>query len=123
MNVVTVIILIIIGIVCAFVHKNKGYSPIAGFCWGFFFSIIGLIVVLLEKDKKEHDADMADKKGLSMGQWIAIFLGVGIIGIIIFFVVMRNLQENDEIGKEGEYTMNTENGTDGKRIVKLDWTE
>lgn len=91
MNVVTVIILIIIGIVCAFVHKNKGYSPIAGFCWGFFFSIIGLIVVLLEKDKKEHDADMADKKGLSMGQWIAIFLGVGIIGIIIFFVVMRNL--------------------------------
>ena len=84
MNVVTVIIWIALGIICAFIHKNKGYSPISGFCWGFFFSIIGLIVVLLEKTKEEHDMEMADKKGLSMGQWFAIFLGVGVIGIIIF---------------------------------------
>lgn len=91
MNVVTVIIWIALGIICAVIHKNKGYSPIAGFCWGFFLSIIGLIVVLLEKDKAEHDADMANKKGLSMGAWLGIFLGVGIVGIIIFFVVMSNL--------------------------------
>ena len=67
MNIVTVLLWIVIGSVCAVVHKNKGYSPIAGFCWGFFLSIIGLIVVLLEKDKAEHDADMANKNGLSMG--------------------------------------------------------
>lgn len=91
MNVITVIIWIVLGVVCAFIHKNKGYSPIAGFCWGFFLSIIGLIVVLLEKDKAEHDAQMAEKNGLSMGQWMAIFLGIGIVGIIIFFVVMSNL--------------------------------
>ncbi len=89
MNVVTIIIWIVIGLVCAFVHKNKGYSPIAGFCWGFFFSLIGLIVVFLEKDKTEHDTDMANKKGLSMGQWFAIFLGVGIVLIIIFLIIMN----------------------------------
>lgn len=91
MNVVTVIIWIVLGIICARIHKNKGYSPVTGFCWGFFFSIIGLIVVLLEKDKTEHDADMANKNGLSMGQWLAIFLGVGIVGIIIFCVIVSNL--------------------------------
>ncbi len=91
MNVITIIIWIALGIICAVIHKNKGYSPIAGFCWGFFLSIIGLIVVLLEKDKAEHDAEMTEKKGLSMGQWLAIFLGVGIVGIIIFFVVLSNL--------------------------------
>lgn len=32
MNVVTVIIWIALGIICAVIHKNKGYSPIAGFC-------------------------------------------------------------------------------------------
>lgn len=88
MNVGTLIIWIVLGVICAFVHKNKGYSPVAGFCWGFFLSIIGLIIVLLEKDKAEHDADMANKKGLSMGQWLAIFLGVGIVGIIIFLMLL-----------------------------------
>ena len=91
MSLVTIIIWIVLGVICANIHKNKGYSPISGFCWGFFLSIIGLIVVLLEKDKEEHDADMANKKGLSMGQWLTILLGVGIVGIIIFFVVLNNL--------------------------------
>ncbi len=91
MNIVTVIIWTVLGIVCAVIHKNKGYSPIAGFCWGFFLSIIGLIVVLLEKNKEEHDMEMANKNGLSMGQWMAIFLGIGIALIIIFFIVMNSL--------------------------------
>ena len=91
MNVVTIIIWIALGVICAVIHKNKGYSPIAGFCWGFFFSIIGLIIVLLEKDKAEYDANMANKKVLSTGAWLGIFLGVGIVGIIIFFVIMSNL--------------------------------
>ena len=52
MNFITIIIMIVLGIICAIVHKGKGYSPIAGFLWGFFFSIIGLIVVLLEKNKE-----------------------------------------------------------------------
>lgn len=91
MNVVQIIIWLAISIACAFIHKNKGYSPIAGFMWGFFFSVIGLIVVLLEKDKEEHDMEMANKRGLSMGQWIAIFLGIGIVLIIIFFVALSKL--------------------------------
>ena len=91
MNIVTVIIWIVLGIICAVIHKNKGYSPVAGFCWGFFLSIIGLIVVLLEKTKEEHDMEMTNKKGLSMGQWMAIFLGIGIVLIIIFFIVMNSL--------------------------------
>ena len=70
MNVISIIILLGIGIVCAYIHKNKGYSPVAGFLWGFLFSIIGLIVVLLEKDKSEHDMQMANKSGLSMTQWL-----------------------------------------------------
>lgn len=84
MNIVTIIIWIALGIICAVIHKNKGYSPIAGFCWGFFLSLIGLIVVLLEKDKAEHDMEMQNKKGLSMTQWLLIFLGIGILLIILF---------------------------------------
>ena len=51
MTIVSIIIVVAMGILCAFIHKNKGYSPIAGFCWGFFFFIIGLLIVLLERNK------------------------------------------------------------------------
>ena len=85
-TIVSFIILVGMGIICAVIHKNKGYSPVAGFCWGFFFSIIGLIIVLLERNKEEQMD--ADKGGLSMAQWLLIFLGVGIILIVIFFIVM-----------------------------------
>ena len=91
MNLITITIMIVLGIICAIIHKNKGYSPVAGFLWGFFFSIIGLIVVLLEKDKEEHDMQMAKSNGLSMTQWLLIFLGIGIVLIIIFFIVMSLL--------------------------------
>ena len=79
------ILIIAMGILCAFIHKNKGYSPISGFCWGFFFFIIGLIIVLLERDKGEQIE--ADKGKLSMTQWLLIFLGIGILLIIIFFII------------------------------------
>ena len=84
MTIVYIIILVAMGILCAFIHKNKGYSPIAGFCWGFFFFLIGLIIVLLERNKEEQIE--ADKEGLSMKQWLLIFLGVGILLIIIFLI-------------------------------------
>ena len=77
MTIFPIIILVATGIVCAFIHKNKGYSPITGFCWGFFFFIIGLIIVLLERTKEEQA--LADKGSLSMTQWLLIFLGVGIL--------------------------------------------
>lgn len=82
MTIVSIILLIAMGILCAFIHKNKGYSPIAGFCWGFFFFVIGLIIVLLERNKA--DQVEADKGRLSMTQWLLIFLGIGILFIIIF---------------------------------------
>ncbi len=84
-TIVSIIILISMGILCAFIHKNKGYSPVAGFCWGFFFFIIGLIIVLLERNKEEQV--QADKGNLSMTQWLLIFLGVGILLIVIFFII------------------------------------
>lgn len=87
----TIITCVILGIICAFLHKNKGYSLILGFCWGFFFLIIGLIVVLLETDKAERDANMANKKELSMLQWLGIFLGIGIAGIIILCLIINNI--------------------------------
>lgn len=80
----TVLIAVIIGIVCSIIHKNKGYSPIAGFCWGFFFSFIGLAVVLLEKTKEEH----RQKKELSVAQWFLIFLGVGTFLIVLYFTML-----------------------------------
>ena len=86
MTIVSIIIAVAMGILCAFIHKNKGYSPIAGFGWGFFFFIIGLLIVLLERNKE--DQLMADKGRLSMTQWLLIFLGVGILLIIIFFIIM-----------------------------------
>lgn len=83
---VSLIILIAMGILCAYIHKNKGYSPVAGFCWGFFLFILGLIVVLLERNKEEQMLE--DKGKLTMTQWLLIFLGVGILLIIIFFIIM-----------------------------------
>lgn len=99
MNPITIIILIALGIICAVVHKNKGYSPIAGFLWGFFFSIIGLIVVLLEKDKEEKE--MSGNQGLKMWQWLLIFLGIGIflifIGIKVSFPMTISKKASDVI--------------------------
>ena len=70
---------------------RRGTIPgvLSGFLWGFLFSIIGLIVVLLEKDKEEHDRQMANSNGLSMAQWLLIFLGIGILLILIFFIIMN----------------------------------
>ena len=72
---------IVLGIICANIHQKKGYSPVNGFLWGFFFSIIGLAVVLLEKNKDENQ----DK--LSIGAWIAIFIGVAIALVIIINII------------------------------------
>lgn len=47
---------------------------------------IGLIIVLLERNKENQV--IADKGSLSMTQWLFIFLGVGILLIIIFFIIM-----------------------------------
>ena len=85
MTIVSLILLVAMGILCAFIHKNKEYSPIAGFCWGFFFFIIGLIIVLLERNKEEQV--IADKGRLSMTQWLLIFLGVGILLIIHIILI------------------------------------
>ena len=74
MNPISIIIWLIISVVCAIIHKDKGYSPVTGFLWGFCFSIIGLIIVLLEKDKEEHDAQMESNQGKSFWQWLLIFL-------------------------------------------------
>ena len=90
MGIVAIIISIICGIVCAFLHKKKGYSPIAGFCWGFFFSFIGLLIVILETSKQEKEN--SGQKGLKVWQWILIFVGIGtILTIIAVFVIMPNL--------------------------------
>lgn len=84
---VSLIILIVMGLICAYIHKNKGYSLVSGFLWGFFFHIIGLLIVLFERNKEEQK--IADKDGLSMNQWLLIFLGIGIASIVIFFILMN----------------------------------
>lgn len=83
-----IIVGIIMGVACLILHQKKGYSPVAGFLWGFFFSALGLIVILLEKPKAEHDKEMQEKKGLSILQWLLIFVGVGTLLIILFFVFL-----------------------------------
>ena len=88
MNPVTILIWIGCCITCTIIHKKKGYSPVTGFLWGFFFTIIGLIVVLLEKDKEQHNMEITNNNGLQMWQWLLIFLGIGIAAIIILFVVI-----------------------------------
>lgn len=86
MNPITIMIWIACCIACTIIHNKKGYSPFTGFLWGFFFTIIGLIVVLLEKDKEQHDIETSNNNGLQMWQWLLIFLGIGIAAIIILFV-------------------------------------
>lgn len=81
---------IVIGIITAILHKRKGYSPIAGFLWGFLFSVLGLLIVVLEKDKAEHDA--AKEKGeKSIGFWLAIFVGGGSLLLILAFIILSML--------------------------------
>lgn len=133
MNLITIIIWITLGIICAIIHKKKGYSPIAGFAWGFFLSIIGLIVVLLEKDKEEK---MAEKQGLQMWQWLLIFLGIGIMLIAIFIFTINitkdklsniyQLQVQESSGNEADnitlninYSSNITINNDFKNIENL----
>lgn len=88
MDITAIIICILFGIACAIIHKKKGYSIFTGFLWGLFFSFIGLAVVLLEKTKEEKEQQ--GKTGLSLGQWLAIFLGAGILLIIFFFIIITH---------------------------------
>jgi len=73
------------GILCSYIHQNKGYSPITGFFWGFCLFILGLLVVLTERPKAEQME--ADKGKLTMTQWLLIFLGIGIVFIVAFFIL------------------------------------
>lgn len=41
------------GMISGFIYKDKGGSFEAGFVWGFFLGIIGVIIVSLQKDKSE----------------------------------------------------------------------
>ena len=41
-----------IATLCAIIHKRKGYNPIVGFIAGLILPIIGLILILLEKEKE-----------------------------------------------------------------------
>ena len=79
------IILVGCGILTACIHKKNGYSLLGGFLWGFFFNIIGVVIVLTELTKEEQKE--ADKGHLSMKQWLAIFLGIGIGLIALFFIL------------------------------------
>lgn len=79
---------IVCGLIATYIHKNKGYSPIAGFAWGFFFSVLGLIVVLLEKDKAELDAKYEGKKQLSVLAWIGIFTVITFVIVGILMMLM-----------------------------------
>ena len=49
--------------------------------------MVPIIIVLLERNKE--DQVIADKGHLSMTQWLLIFLGIGILLIIIFFIIMN----------------------------------
>ena len=86
MTTISLIILIAIGLICSYIHKDKGYSPISGFLWGFFFHIIGLLIILFERNKEEQIE--ADKDEFSMKQWLLLFLGIGIVFIALLFLVI-----------------------------------
>ena len=82
---VGIVFLILMGIVCAVIHKRKGYSPISGFLWGIFFNILGLAVVLLEGNKEEQTQN--GKKTISVGMWVLIFVAIGTIPIIFSLIL------------------------------------
>jgi len=58
-EIVTIIVLLIAGFIAGFITgligiyitKKKGRSPLEGFLFGFFLSILGLIIVLLLPNK------------------------------------------------------------------------
>lgn len=85
----TIPIILCLAIICAILHKNKGYSPIAGFLLGFFLPIIGLIIVLLEQNREERDMQIANNNWKSFIQWLLIFFCIGIFLIIIIFIFMN----------------------------------
>lgn len=88
------------GIIACIIHKRKGYSPITGFLWGL--TIVGVVYVLVEKTKKENDEEKA-KNILTMGQWMALFMGIGILCIILFFVVVNSLISNNSKEQNNPY--------------------
>ena len=71
-----IFISIVLGAIGAYIHKRKGYSLVAGFCWGFLCGLLGLAVVLLEQTAEER------KEGLSIFKLIIIF--ILIVELILF---------------------------------------
>ena len=45
----------VMGVITLLIHKKKGYSPVTGFLLGFLLGLIGLIVVLVEKDNNKGE--------------------------------------------------------------------
>ena len=84
-----ILLVITSSIITTIVHKKKGYSAFAGFCLGFFLTLIGVSIVSLEKTKTETDIEKANKSGPTMGQWIVIFVSIGITIMILFYFVLR----------------------------------
>ena len=54
--------------------------------WGFLFNFLGVIVVLIERDKKEHDEIMANG-GKSITFWLITFLAIGIVLLGVLFYI------------------------------------
>ena len=72
-----------IGIITAIMNSKKGYSAITGFLWGALGGILGVIVVASKKPKDQVDTE--SRAQLKTGQWVLIFLVVG----IGFLLVLR----------------------------------
>ncbi len=75
-----IFISIVLGAIGAYIHKRKGYSLVAGFCWGFLCGLLGLAVVLLEQTAEERKE--LGKTGLSIFKLIIIF--ILIVELILF---------------------------------------
>lgn len=80
-----ILVIIITGIVCAIIHKKKGYSLFTGFLWGFFFSVVGLGIVLSERTKEEQEKE--DEGHLTVLQLLGLFLLVGTLLIAGLFLI------------------------------------
>lgn len=52
-RIISLLVIIGIGLLCSYIHKSKGYSPVAGFFLGFLLPLVGIIIVLTENNKQE----------------------------------------------------------------------
>lgn len=84
LKVLIVLFIFLYIILCAIINKKKGYSYIGGILVGVGLFPLGFYIL---KAKNKKGEIVKRYLGFTISQWMYIYIGIGIWGIIFLFLI------------------------------------